>query len=121
MLPLLKENIERTELAYFVDKLLPLARKLKEKSNLFKKNKKMIESKVFDNLQNQIWSFLPGFCDFCTDFKQTFPPIATSLGQTLEKSPDLRYHILHAFKNLINRNTGKFLLFNLEILKSLFF
>ena len=54
MLPLLKENIEKTELAYFIDHLLPLARKLKAKAEFFAKNKKLIESKIFENLQNQV-------------------------------------------------------------------
>lgn len=54
MLPLLKENIERTELAYFVKKLLPLAKKLREKSEYFSQHNQKIEAKIFDNLQNQV-------------------------------------------------------------------
>jgi hypothetical protein len=50
---------------------------------------------------------LPGFCDFCVDFKEKFKVIAKTLGETLEKCPDLRYYILHSLKNLINRNEGK--------------
>ena len=54
MLPILKENIEKTELSFFVDTLLPLAKKLKAKSDYFAHIKKLIESKIFDNLQNQV-------------------------------------------------------------------
>lgn len=55
MLPLLKDNIQRTELGYFVKKLLPLAKKLREKSELFKQQRREIEVKIFDNLQNQVF------------------------------------------------------------------
>ena len=54
MLPLLKENIERTELAYFIEHFLPLARKLKQKSTGFLQKNQLIEAKIFDNLQTQV-------------------------------------------------------------------
>jgi ribosomal RNA-processing protein 12 len=54
MLPLLKENIEKTELAYFIDYFFPIAKKLKTKADHFKNCKKLIESKIFENLQNQV-------------------------------------------------------------------
>jgi ribosomal RNA-processing protein 12 len=54
MLPLLKDNIEKTELSYFIKTLLPLAIKLRTKSNEFLKNKQDIQHKIFDNLQNQV-------------------------------------------------------------------
>lgn len=55
MLPLLKENIEKTELAYFIEHLYPLAKKLKAKGDFFQHSKKMLEAKIFDNLQNQVY------------------------------------------------------------------
>ena len=54
MLPLLKDFIEKTELQYFVDTMLPLAKKLKLKANQFQHNKQEIEFKIFDNLQHQV-------------------------------------------------------------------
>ena len=54
MLPLLKDNIGRTELGFFGKYVMPLARKLRAKSELFTRNKKMIEAKIFDNLQSQV-------------------------------------------------------------------
>jgi hypothetical protein len=54
MLPLLKENIEKTELRYFIEKFLPLAKKLRLKSIQLLNGKQLIESKVLDNLQNQV-------------------------------------------------------------------
>ena len=54
MLPLLKDNIEKTELAYFIKTLLPLANKLRNKAIQFQLNKQPLEYKIFDNLQNQV-------------------------------------------------------------------
>ena len=69
MLPILKDNIEKTELGYFVNVLLPLANKLKARAVEFLKNKQQMQFKIFDNLINQIWALLPGFCDFPLDFR----------------------------------------------------
>ena len=56
MLPLLKENIQRTELAYFVKDLLPLAKKLRMRAEQFSSQKQHIQAKILDNLQNQVSS-----------------------------------------------------------------
>ncbi len=54
MLPLLKDYIEKTELSYFVKQLLPLAKKLRARSEELLRSKKLIEHKIFDTLQNQV-------------------------------------------------------------------
>ncbi len=106
LLPLLKDNIEGTELAYFVTHFLPLAKKLRERTFVFSRNKQLIEAKIFDNLQVQIWSLLPGFCSRSTDLQEAFKGVAKQLGETLEKSPDLRTHVFHSLRTLILRNNG---------------
>ena len=65
----------------------------------------MLEAKIFDNLQNQIWSMLPGFCNYSTDLQVGFVNIAKTLGEMLEKCPDLRTYIFHALRTLILKNT----------------
>lgn len=104
MLPLLKDFVEKTDLSYFVNYLMPLANKLRARSEQFAKNRQMIEYKIFNTLQNQIWSTLPGFCNFPTDFSTSFKHVAKTLGETLEKCGDLRYSIMQALRLLINRN-----------------
>lgn len=54
MLPLLKENIKRTELSYFVKELMPLAKKLRAKAEFFASQGQHIQAKIFENLQNQV-------------------------------------------------------------------
>ena len=109
MLPLLKDNIEKTELDYFVTELMPLAKKLREKSLYYKRCNQPIEAKVLDNMQAQFWSMLPGFCDYATDLQPAFKNIARSLGEVLERCPDLRTHVFHALRTLVLRSTGKLL------------
>ena len=103
MLPILKDNIEKTELGYFVSVLLPLANKLRAKAAIHLKSKQQMQYKIFDNLVNQIWSLLPGFCNFPLDFAETFKGVAKTLGETLEKCADLRPYVLQALRTLINR------------------
>jgi hypothetical protein len=55
MLPLLKDFTEKTELSYFANTLLPLATKLRAKSKIFLDNNMLIEHKIFDTLQNQVF------------------------------------------------------------------
>jgi hypothetical protein len=54
MLPILKDNIEKTELNYFVKHFLPLAQKLRSKSEVFAANKQIIEAKVLFTLYTQV-------------------------------------------------------------------
>ena len=107
MLPLLKENISKTELSFFITKIMPLAKKLKEKYTMLTRNNQLIEAKIFDNLQSQFWSMFPGFCDHATDLNDSFKNIAKDLGESLERSPDLRTYVLHGLRMLILRSSGK--------------
>ncbi len=85
----------------------------------FYNENKQFEFKIFDTLQNQIWSLFPAFCFKPTDLNNSFKLIAKSLGDLLDKTPDLRVHILNGLKNLINKNQGMFI--NLTFLLELYF
>lgn len=54
MLPLLKDNIEKTEIAYFANTFMPLAFRLRTKSEEFSANKRLIEAKIFFTIQSQV-------------------------------------------------------------------
>ena len=68
LLPLLKQHITNTELAYFMRKLVPLNERLMSKLAEFRNRGRMIEVKVYETLTQQIWALLPGFCDLPYDF-----------------------------------------------------
>lgn len=50
---------------------------------------------------------MPGFCDFPTDFGDSFKNLAKVLGEVLEKCGDLRSSILQSLRTLVNRNTDE--------------
>ena len=53
-----------------------------------------------------MWSLFPGFCIKPTDLSTSFKNIAKTLGELLDKTPELRVHILNGLRNLINKNQG---------------
>ena len=54
MLPLIKDFVKNTELAYFIDYFLPLASKVQQRSNECLASEQLKEHKIFDALQNQV-------------------------------------------------------------------
>ncbi|OZJ02702.1 hypothetical protein BZG36_03856 [Bifiguratus adelaidae] len=105
MLPLLKEHIMNTEMAYFSQELMPLADRLLQKSHEFSDAGRAIESKIYDTLFQQIWSLVPGFCDLPTDLPQAFTmPVAEKFSKVLYSHPDLRPAICQGLGQLIVKN-----------------
>jgi len=70
LLPLLRDHIQNTSLAYFIQNLLPMSEKLVQKSIEFQSKNRMIEAKVYETLTQQVWSLLPGFCNLPYDLPQ---------------------------------------------------
>ncbi|EDO48743.1 predicted protein [Nematostella vectensis] len=104
LLPILKDNIKDTQLKYFFDEMLPLAADLRAKAVTFTQAGKDLESKVFDTLQLQIWSLLPGFCTRPTDVVQSFKSVARILGVALTERSDLRLIVCQALRILVSKS-----------------
>lgn len=100
MLPVLRENIKSTRLAFFTTYFLPLASAFHECAETAEKPSAI--SKSYELLEKQIWSLLPGFCTGPTDLKEAFPRIAKTLGNYLVNREDLRLDIMSALRHLIN-------------------
>lgn len=54
ILPVLQDYVQCTEIAYYVEELLPIAGKMRELSQTWKKNGKELEAKLFDTLEYQV-------------------------------------------------------------------
>ena len=54
LLPIMRENIQTTELAFFKTYFLPLAASCKARSNLAKKEDNMVVAKPYDVLVSQV-------------------------------------------------------------------
>ncbi|XP_067007465.2 RRP12-like protein [Anabrus simplex] len=103
MLPVLKDNIQRAPLKFFVDYFLPLAVVCRKRSlNLGKDNQ--IAAHSYDLLQSQIWALLPSFCNNPPDVKENFKGIAKVLGTAIGEYKDLRLSAMASLRKLISRN-----------------
>ncbi len=66
--------------------------------------KRTVEAKTYDVLQQQIWSLLPGFCNKTTDVDVAFPGIAKILGSAVVDRPDLRQQVMASLRKLVSQN-----------------
>ncbi|XP_073238782.1 RRP12-like protein isoform X1 [Porites lutea] len=105
LLPVLKDNVKDTELKYFFDVMLPLSANLRTKAISLRDAGKLLESKVYDTLQLQIWDLLPGFCTRPTDLCQSFKSVARILGVALTERPDLRLTVCQALRLLVLKSS----------------
>lgn len=67
LLPVIRDHVRETRLGFFTTYFLPLATTLKSKAMDLAQAGRTVESKIYDTLQWQIWTLLPGFCTRPTD------------------------------------------------------
>ncbi|XP_064465677.1 RRP12-like protein [Ornithodoros turicata] len=106
LLPLMRDSIRGTELAFFVDYFLPLANTLHH-NVVEEKERNAPLSKTYQLLELQIWALLPGFCTAATDIVASFSKLAKTLGEALNNRPDLRLEVMSALRLLINTASNK--------------
>ena len=117
LLPIMRDHVTHTQLAFFVNELLPLSEKFFPNS-VGESN----EAKVYRVVIDQIWSSLPGFCTEPTDLRASFTPeFAELLANVLYQQPDLRSVVCKALRNLCaNTYMSKFALNFLLVLFNVF-
>ncbi|XP_065152602.1 RRP12-like protein isoform X2 [Paramisgurnus dabryanus] len=103
LIPVIRDHVKNTQLSYFTSYFLPLASKLKQTAEELEQSGQKLMAKVYQTLQLQIWTMLPGFCTKPTDLA-SFKNIARSLGMALSERPDLRLCICQALRALINKS-----------------
>merc|ERR1719270_816995 len=104
LLPIFRENIKNTELAFFIEYFLPLAAKCLSRSVASGDAGDNVGQKTYEVLVYQIWSLLPGFCNCPTDLSGSFKNIARILGVQLGQRKEIRLDILSSLRQLISRN-----------------
>lgn len=72
LLPVLKENIKRASLDFFIKDILRLAVYCQKHSMELSKNNDGIGSHSYELLYLQLWNLLPSFCNDPTDIKDSF-------------------------------------------------
>lgn len=104
MVPVVRDHVKNTHLAFFTSYFLPLASTLQKRSEELKQAGQKLEAKVYATLQQQIWTMLPGFCTCPVDLLTSFKGVARVLGTTINERPDLRLTACHALRIIINKS-----------------
>uniref|UniRef100_A0A8C5XFH6 Ribosomal RNA processing 12 homolog n=1 Tax=Microcebus murinus TaxID=30608 RepID=A0A8C5XFH6_MICMU len=103
LLPVIRDHVQETRLGFFTTYFLPLANTLKSKAMDLAQADRTVESKIYDTLQWQIWTLLPGFCTRPTDVATSFKGLARTLGMAISERPDLRATVCQALRTLITK------------------
>ncbi|NXV71023.1 RRP12 protein, partial [Atlantisia rogersi] len=103
LLPVLRDNVQGARLGFFTSYFLPLAATLKSRALEFTQAGKSVEAKIYDTLQWQVWTLLPGFCTHPTDVLGAFKGLARTLGMAISERPDLRPTVCQALRTLIHK------------------
>lgn len=103
LLPVIRDHVQETRLGFFTTYFLPLATTLKNKALDLAQAGSTVESKIYDTLQWQIWTLLPGFCTRPTDVATSFKGLARTLGTAISERPDLRVTVCQALRTLITK------------------
>uniref|UniRef100_A0A671EYD6 Ribosomal RNA processing 12 homolog n=1 Tax=Rhinolophus ferrumequinum TaxID=59479 RepID=A0A671EYD6_RHIFE len=103
LLPVIRDHVRETRLGFFTAYFLPLATTLKSKAMDLAQAGSTVESKIYDTLQWQIWTLLPGFCTRPTDVATSFKGLARTLGTAISERPDLRVTVCQALRTLITK------------------
>ncbi|GAB0192129.1 RRP12-like protein [Grus japonensis] len=103
LLPVLRDYVQGVRLGFFTSYFLPLAAALKSRALEFTQAGKSVEAKIYDTLQWQVWTLLPGFCTRPTDVLGAFKGLARTLGAAISERPDLRPTVCQALRTLIHK------------------
>nr|SVE78053.1 EOG090X00E0 [Daphnia lumholtzi] len=101
LLPILRENIQNTQLGFFIEYFLPLAQTCHSRIPKCKEEEDRVGFRVFDLLQRQMWALLPGFCKCPTDVDVAFKKIAKLMGHVLTERADIRMEVMAALRQLV--------------------
>jgi ribosomal RNA-processing protein 12 len=107
LLPVLRDHISHSRLAFFRDHLLPIATTLRNTGERYQVEGKKMAAKLYTTLYHQVWFLLPGFCRGPQDVPDSFPGLARILGTALTAQPQLRITIATSLRQLVESCRGK--------------
>ena len=101
LLPILRDNIDNSELRFFISQLVPLTATLRTRAETMRQQNKTLEEKICSNLEFQIWNLLPSFCKNPTDLIESFKVVAKTLGALISQRPEIRNVLCSSLISLI--------------------
>uniref|UniRef100_A0A8D0CU37 Ribosomal RNA processing 12 homolog n=1 Tax=Sander lucioperca TaxID=283035 RepID=A0A8D0CU37_SANLU len=104
LVPVIRDHVKNTHLGFFASYFLPLASTLKHRAEELEQAGQKLEAKVYQTLQMQIWTMLPGFCTCPVDLLASFKGIARTLGMAVNERPDLRLTVCQALRTIVNKS-----------------
>lgn len=104
LVPVIRDHVKNTHLGFFTSYFLPLASTLKQRAEELEQAGQKLEAKVYQTLQIQIWTMLPGFCTCPVDLLTSFKGIARTLGMAINERPDLRLIVCQALRTIVNKS-----------------
>ncbi|XP_034536984.1 RRP12-like protein [Notolabrus celidotus] len=104
LVPVIRDHVKNTHLSFFSSYFLPLASTLKQRAEELEQAGQKLEAKVYQTLQLQIWTMLPGFCTCPVDLLTSFKGLARVLGMAINERPDLRLTVCQALRTIINKS-----------------
>ncbi|KAL3050287.1 hypothetical protein OYC64_012343 [Pagothenia borchgrevinki] len=104
LIPVIRDHVKNTHLAFFSSYFLPLASTLKQRADELEQPGHKLEAKVYGTLQTQIWTMLPGFCTCPVDLLVSFKGLARTLGMIINERPDLRLTVCQALRTVVNKS-----------------
>ncbi|XP_075933158.1 RRP12-like protein [Anarhichas minor] len=104
LIPVIRDHVKNTHLGFFSSYFLPLASTLKQRAEELEQAGQKLEARVYQTLQIQIWTMLPGFCTCPVDLLASFKGIARTLGVAVNERPDLRLTVCQALRTVVNKS-----------------
>jgi ribosomal RNA-processing protein 12 len=105
LLPIIRDNVSNTRLAYFRSEFVPLSEALFQRVLEYGNEDKTVQVKIFETLVQQSWAALPGFCELPLDLTEAFDQsFAELLSNVLYKQTELRVDVCKALQNLVDSN-----------------
>lgn len=77
LLPFLKGHLDTADLAFYANTFVPIIEKLQKNRATSKKENRLYEAKMLDNLTGQLWELWPAFCKRAIDISVGFPLLGT--------------------------------------------
>ncbi|KAM9804205.1 RRP12-like protein [Neosynchiropus ocellatus] len=101
LVPVIRDHVKNTHLAFYISYFLPLASTLHQRALELEQAGQKLEAKVYQTLQLQIWTMLPGFCTGPVDLCVSFKGLARTLGMAINERPDLRLTVCQSLRTVV--------------------
>lgn len=115
LLPLLRDNVQCANLSHFVEYFVPLSEQIVSRVSEMKggipdaklEGQKAMQAKIFETINEQIWSLLPRYMDLPFDVRTAFDQrFAEMLANMMYQNVESRSNICQSLRLLVESNVA---------------